>query len=59
MVDATIIAQLRERSRAYDSGSPERESFIVALIRRESAADDARIDAVIMRSWHLTGAYGG
>ena len=51
-----IVRQLRERARAYESGSPEREAFIAALVRHESAEYDARIDAVLMRSWRLRGA---
>ncbi|MFL5861160.1 MAG: hypothetical protein ACJ780_10305 [Solirubrobacteraceae bacterium] len=56
--DATTT-QLRERSRAYESGSPERDAFLVALVRYEYAEEDARIDAVLMRSWRARGVYGG
>jgi hypothetical protein len=50
---------MRERAKCYPLGSPEREAFTVAIVRHECADDDARIDAVIMKSWRLTGAYDG
>lgn len=51
--NSPAIDQLRERSREYPSGSPQREAFLVALIRYEYAEEDARIDAVLMNSWRI------
>jgi hypothetical protein len=53
----TTLSQLRERSQAYPSGSPEREAFLHAIVRQENADQDERIDRIIMRSWRLTDAY--
>jgi hypothetical protein len=50
------IAHMRERAKAYPVGSPEREAFNVAIVRAGYDADDARIDATIMRAWRITSA---